>query len=57
MQRGLLDPSNPSTQRALRDATLCLAESVRGTYKSVKSTTFRLPARTDGWKESEKDTP
>ena len=48
MQRGLLDPSNPPTQRALRDVTLCLAEGKRGTYKSVKSTTFRLPAGTDG---------
>ena len=57
MQRRLLDPSNPPTQRALRDVTLCLAEGIRGTYRSVKSTTFRLPAGTDGWVESEKDTP
>lgn len=54
MQRGFLDPSNPPTQRPLRDVTLCLAEGIRGTYRSVKSPTFRLPAGTDGGVESEK---
>ena len=57
MQWGLLDPSNPPTQRALRDVTLCLTEGIRRTYRSVKSTTFRLPAGTHGGIESEKDTP
>ena len=57
MQRGFLDPSNPPTQRALRDVILCLADGMRGTYRIVKSTTFRLPAGTDGGVESEMDAP